>query len=224
MAAGELPPPSNMDSSGLEWLQQYISDALGAAGVAGTGQKVDVVGESLGATAALIFAATNPERCGRVVIVSPFGLGHSVIGSPATSSELATHLTGLLSSSPTDFISGLQALTDSPPHESAITDYVGRILPVLSSFHLSRPTMATLANPDPDRRRYTDLLLRSVKAPVLILSGRQDPFIGLDELFFIGRRLRNAELRVLDKCGHLPSIDSPRRFQTVVSSFLKSGR
>ena len=62
--------------------------------------------------------------------------------------------------------------------------------------------------------------LRRVKAKTLVLWGRQD---GLVPQVY-GERWRDlipgARLEVLDRCGHLPAIETPERFAEAVLRFL----
>jgi pimeloyl-ACP methyl ester carboxylesterase len=62
--------------------------------------------------------------------------------------------------------------------------------------------------------------LRRVRAPTLVVWGRQD---GITPLPY-GERYRDlipgARLAVLDRCGHLPSLEQPHELVRVIGEFL----
>lgn len=63
--------------------------------------------------------------------------------------------------------------------------------------------------------------LHKVTIPVLLIWGKQDaitpPFVGeaFEEL------LPNAELHLIDQCGHAPMMERPQEFNRIVDSFLE---
>ena len=62
--------------------------------------------------------------------------------------------------------------------------------------------------------------LASVKAPTLVVWGRQDAIVPLEcgELYQQG--IGGAQLKVIDQCGHSPQNEKPQEFHRHVSSFL----
>ena len=63
-------------------------------------------------------------------------------------------------------------------------------------------------------------LLRRFHAPVLVVSGRQDP---LDPGMAYETHLafRNSRLRLIDRCGHFPWFEQPKQFFSIVREFLE---
>lgn len=66
--------------------------------------------------------------------------------------------------------------------------------------------------------RHDDL--RAVRQPVQLVWGRDDDWTGLDSAFFLLRRLRTVQLRVIPSCGHLVSLEAPRVLGRIVQTFL----
>ena len=63
--------------------------------------------------------------------------------------------------------------------------------------------------------------LDSVRAPTLIVHGRQDP-IPLESSEAAARAMR-CELVVLDDCGHVPYVEQPEQLFGAINTFLESG-
>jgi pimeloyl-ACP methyl ester carboxylesterase len=66
--------------------------------------------------------------------------------------------------------------------------------------------------------------MRTVKAPTLILWGKYDELAGPPER--TGQRLQSdiqgSRLVVIDNAGHLPQLEQPDQFNSLVSEFLKA--
>jgi len=63
-------------------------------------------------------------------------------------------------------------------------------------------------------------LLRGVDTPTLLVWGRDDGIIPLNALQLYQRAIKGAQLRVLDKCGHMPEMERPEEFVKAVLDFL----
>src|SRR5262249_8438549 len=62
--------------------------------------------------------------------------------------------------------------------------------------------------------------LERVTQPVLVVWGRQDRLVPLGRSRGLLARIPHADLRVLDRCGHLPMLEQPAAFNGVVADFL----
>jgi len=60
----------------------------------------------------------------------------------------------------------------------------------------------------------------SIKAPTLIIWGKQDRFLPLIHASEAEKRLPNAEVYIIDKCGHCPQFEHPEAFNGRVLEFL----
>lgn len=70
-----------------------------------------------------------------------------------------------------------------------------------------------------DRRDQTDLL-PGLKAPTLVLAGREDALIPPSEAETMAKAVPGSRLRILDRVGHLLPIEDPIRFQEILEKFL----
>ncbi len=63
-------------------------------------------------------------------------------------------------------------------------------------------------------------LLKRVKAPSLILWGRQDALVPLNCGELYHQALAGSTLKVLENCGHIPQMEKPKEFSDIVIEFL----
>ncbi len=63
--------------------------------------------------------------------------------------------------------------------------------------------------------------LARVTQPVLLIWGREDRLVPLRRSERLLRRLPQARLHVLERCGHLPMLEQPTAFNRAVAGFLR---
>jgi pimeloyl-ACP methyl ester carboxylesterase len=64
--------------------------------------------------------------------------------------------------------------------------------------------------------------LEEIEVPTLIVWGRNDRVVPVPAALSYEKRIgNNAELVIFDRCGHVPQIERPVRFNRVVEGFLK---
>lgn len=61
---------------------------------------------------------------------------------------------------------------------------------------------------------------REIDVPALLLWGREDPVVPLSTGQRLVRDLRDARLRILERCGHLPHEERPTESFTILRDFL----
>ncbi len=170
--------------------------------------RVDLVGWSTGGFSALLTAATYPDRIRRVVSISGFARG---VWSGALG-----RLQCLATSTATRWIVSrmLRAASQRPTLFERAMDQLcagrrGRKIPEGSRSPL---ISEGLRNHDLDEVvgsmasiRGFDITeqLRSVKCPVLVMSGTKDPIIPHEEAEHLASNLQIHELYRLEDCGHL---------------------
>ena len=62
--------------------------------------------------------------------------------------------------------------------------------------------------------------LETLSTPTLVITGREDIRAGLEQHQAGVARMPDARLHVYDRCGHLPSLEHPERFNADVLAFL----
>jgi pimeloyl-ACP methyl ester carboxylesterase len=63
--------------------------------------------------------------------------------------------------------------------------------------------------------------LAQVTVPTLIIWGREDRYFPVAHAQAAHKRIRNSQLCILEKCGHIPQLEKPEEFQRIVVDFLK---
>ncbi len=79
-------------------------------------------------------------------------------------------------------------------------------------------TLRQLYGPDLDRMSPH---YREIKCPALVLHGRKDPLIRLRSGERLARELPNADLKVLQHCGHFPQEEEPGPVAALLLDFLQ---
>jgi pimeloyl-ACP methyl ester carboxylesterase len=59
--------------------------------------------------------------------------------------------------------------------------------------------------------------------PTLVLWGLSDRIFPAQQARNAAARLRNGRLEILPRCGHLPHVERPDAFATIVDRFLADG-
>ncbi|HEY8694567.1 MAG TPA: alpha/beta hydrolase [Chloroflexota bacterium] len=62
--------------------------------------------------------------------------------------------------------------------------------------------------------------LRRIPVPTLVVWGKQDKLIPLSHGELYAERIHGATLAVIDECGHLPPVEQPEKFASIVGDFL----
>jgi pimeloyl-ACP methyl ester carboxylesterase len=73
-----------------------------------------------------------------------------------------------------------------------------------------------------DRNDWLNGTLARAHMPVLIVWGKQDVLIPLEYATALQAEFPDAELEVLDGCGHVPMADCPEAFDRVFLEFLNA--
>ncbi|MBI4574714.1 MAG: alpha/beta fold hydrolase [Planctomycetes bacterium] len=186
-----------------------LADALGLhAGGVGPA----LVGHSLGGMVALELALARPEAFPRLALIS----SSACLGQLALSRHAARVADRLLATGRVPaFLKGW-VVSLGLVHPSAPTEVRRRI------------REAILAVPDPVARsclrglRHLDLRgrLSEVRAPTLVVVGRQDLCAGPRHSRLLAAGISGARLEVLEACGHFPMLERPEALLRLLADFL----
>lgn len=59
-----------------------------------------------------------------------------------------------------------------------------------------------------------------LQAPAIIIACRQDQIMPLENVAYSAELMPNCQVRWIDKCGHLPMVESPAHFMAILRNFL----
>ena len=171
-------------------------------------RRASVVGVSLGGWIAAEIAIRYPERIDRLVLADAFGLWLDEYPIPDFVPSIAdpAALRPLVFADPKGPMADL-LLPTKPSDEVRAT--IARA--AAATARLGAP--AGMYDPKLVRR------LRRATCPALVVWGDRDPLLPLAYAEAWRDRLPNAELQVLQNCGHLPHFEQEDRFVETVTEF-----
>lgn len=191
-------------------LVEFLDGFCKKAGI----QKATLVGNSLGGWVAASFAHAHPNKVERLVLVGAAGFWPKQPGI----AELSRQQLNILS------VSSLAAYRETMRwmlyDESILTD---ELVEQAYAAQLTRKDAYTIDRFIESVLRGEDRLdgkLKQIKAPTLVIWGRQDeatpPAIG--EAFV--REIPGAQAAFLDRCGHMPQWECHAAFNAALRKFL----
>lgn len=189
-----------------------LIDALGI-------DKVHLVGNSLGGASALNFALEYPGQLGRLILMGPAGMGHS-----------------LMQPNPQEGIKKMIQLYAAPSYEHLL-ELLGVFVydPSLISEELRK---GRWDNIDRSRAHLENFLastklisfdswdvsarVKDIPHKTLVVWGRDDRFVPLDNGLKLINSMPDAQLHIFSKCGHWAQWEHAEDFNRLVLSFLKN--
>ncbi|HEY94418.1 MAG TPA: alpha/beta fold hydrolase [Dehalococcoidia bacterium] len=183
-----------------------------------------LIGNSLGGGITLQFAIQFPDRTEKIVLVNSVGLGRelALILRLSTLPLIGEYLTrpyrkGTVRLLLKRCVYDPEVLTD----EIIEYTYQHAIRPGAHKCFLS--TLRWVSNVNGQRTKNVNSILNnlaSLSSPTLILWGKQDRMIPVSHAYVAEKSIPNAELHILDPCGHSPQIERPEEFKDLVLNFL----
>ncbi len=198
---------------GLERWTAHLLSFLQAVGI----KRAHLVGNSMGAAVALAAAVTHPEIVDRLVLMGPMGVTFPI-------TEGLDAVWGY-----TPSISNMKRLLAifTYDHDRFVTDELAGLRYKASMRPGMQESFSSMF-PQPRQRGVDSLAacedrLRELRAPTLIVHGREDQVIPLISSQKLLRVLDNAQLHVFGHCGHWTQIEHPKAFNRLVRDFLTGG-
>jgi 4,5:9,10-diseco-3-hydroxy-5,9,17-trioxoandrosta-1(10),2-diene-4-oate hydrolase len=181
-------------------------------------EKTHLLGNSMGAAAAVHFSLDHPERVERLVLMGPPGV--NVIGP--LPSEGRKRLNEFVKSPSRE---GMRAWIETMVFDSKIvTDQLvdermaNAIQPGVNE--TAARIFDSLEDP-----RFADAtpnwaLTHKLRQPTLVTWGRDDRMVPLEVGLMPFRRMPNAELHIFSRCGHWAQVERKDEFERLVLEFL----
>ncbi len=196
------PRPEWLD--GIDDLVYFCLELMDNLGI----ESLPVVGESLGGWLAAEVAAHHPERVERLALLAPIGL-----------EILEERYADIFSMNPHELA---EVLFHDPARAREFFP-ADPDLEFIAEAYSDRTTFARLCwttsytNPKLGERLYR------VKAPTLLLWGDSDGIVPIAYAERWRELLPDAELKVIERCGHAVTLDCGEKAAELVTSFLASG-
>ncbi len=201
--------------------------------------KLDLLAHSAGTLVAQAWAAGEPGRVGRLVLVTPSG---RLQGSDR--SDVADRIAARRAEPwYAEAREAMDALDDAPPAQRPAL--MRAIRPFLYArwdercrthaesaerqtsrraelgFHVPDGAASAAGAPAADAAIVAGL--PSVEAEVLVVAGEQDALTGVQAAYDVAACFAHGEVVVLEAAGHFPWVDAPKAFRAVVGGFLSRG-
>lgn len=214
-----------IDDYSLHFAGEFMAAFLDSQGV----ERASLVGNSLGGAVSLQFAVQYPHRLEKLILVSSAGLGRELHPSFRL---LTVPLWGELMAWVWGSGVGTRLTLRSIVYDAQVIkdEFVNEMVE-LARLPEAKETLLTVARTGVDlmgqnMRLLEPLLCRlpEIEVPTLIIWGAQDPIIPVAHAHIAHQMIRNSQLHIFDRCGHLPQIEKPEEFNQVVLNFLESSR
>jgi pimeloyl-ACP methyl ester carboxylesterase len=185
-------------------------------------KKAILVGNSAGGGVAVAFALEYPERVADLILVDPgvgggYGPQFPAWALPLMWSPQMRHLGPLMMR---DYQESLPRTIERGWYDSSkLTDEIRqKHLQVLQTRNWDRAFYElTFAPAYPELRP----LLPNLRAPVLIVAGREDRLIRSWYFEIVAAEIPDAELKFIPACGHVPQEECPEPFMKIVLEYLE---
>ena len=188
-------------------------------------ERATLVGHSLGGGIAMQFAYQFPEITERLVLVSSGGLGPEVNpilrAAALPGADLFIAATAGMGEKVGNAIG--RAMTAVGIRPGLDLAEVARGYTELAEPQRRRAFLATLRSVVGTRGQRvsaSDRLYLAEEVPVLIVWGARDPIIPVRHGEQAHRTLPGSQLEIFEGAGHLPQLEQPGRFVTVLERFL----
>lgn len=182
-------------------------------------EKADIVGNSMGGSAALYFAFTYPEATRRIVVVDPacykqrFPLLLWAVKAP-----LLGRISEIFMGRTTAKMVLKQVYADSKKITDDMVEAYAMPLSLTGGKRAFRMSTKRLLPEDYDR---VISAYKQIKAPALVVWGEKDGWISPDMGRRLAKDLPNARLTIMKDCGHMPMEECPQGFNKLLAGFLK---
>lgn len=176
-----------------------------------------VLGSSTGGTVALDMALTRRDRVTRLVIgsceASTGGDAPLLAPSPSEVSRLFQECQANLADK-----DRIQRMLDALVHDA--TRLPDGLADAMYELRVTEPEHSETWGRSESVPRSNLADLRTLDVPTLVIHGRQDRMVPLEQALRLAGGLPSADLVVLERCGHWPAFERPDAFTRFALSFL----
>ena len=195
----------------LSGVMRALMDALGI-------ERAHFVGNSMGGQVAIKLAIDAPERVGRMVLVAPAPIGHSVFAPMPTETVrmIADYYAGEGPS-----LEKMRLLMRSLVYDpGSLSEELIR-----ERYQASIEPEVIAANRGPHwAHQSLEHELDRARCPILLVWGQDDRASPLDHGLVMLRKMAQARLHVFARCGHSVQLEYPEEFNRLALDFLADRR
>ena len=204
----------------LAKLAEILPDFLDALGVT---EPVAVVGNSLGGAVAMTFAAAHPDRVTSLVLADSAGFGAEVTMvlrllaiRPVAAALIRPNPKNSARTVSSLFYDKTLATDARIRHSFALSQRKAHAQTLLDLAH----DLGTFRGVSPEWRASLLEAVERLGIPTLIVWGDHDHILSSAHLRAAASALPHAESHLFEKTGHMPQIERPDEFASLVEDFL----
>lgn len=177
-------------------------------------QKASIVGNSLGGWTAMAFALAHPEKVDRLVLVDSAGYSPARLGTPKLAREVMMGL------NPSTLEGERQLLQLILYNKKMVTPAFAEQAFAAKMRKGDGYTINQFIDSIIRDEDYLDGKLAAIKAPTLVLWGKQDMLTPVTGATALSQDIAGSELVILDHCGHVPQIECAEPTNAALLKFL----
>ncbi|MFC4055919.1 alpha/beta fold hydrolase [Actinomadura syzygii] len=183
-----------------------LVDALGL-------EKVVLVGNSMGGMYSLRMAQLRPELIEGIILMGSGGMP----GLEPTPEliKLITYFDDPTVEAMADLL--IQFVHDKGAFGDTVEKVAAERMPIVRRPWIEAGHRAMFG---PEMLSFTPDDLAKIDFPTLVVHGRQDVIVPLECSYYLAEHLPQADLYVINECGHWTQIEQAARFQAIVRTFL----
>jgi pimeloyl-ACP methyl ester carboxylesterase len=177
-------------------------------------EKATLVGNSFGGWAAAAFAIAHPQKVDKLALVS--AAGYSAKGWAR--GETLKELYPVLNPSTTADMKRLFELIfydDAIATDASVVPYFTKKLKTGDGYTINSFIESILRSED-----FIDDKVKAIKAPTLVIWGREDELNSLAMGEAFARDISGAQKVIIEQCGHVPHIEKAPAFNSALLKFL----
>jgi pimeloyl-ACP methyl ester carboxylesterase len=219
---GESESPGDVEHFGPRdaFYPRFVGALLDELGVA----SAHLVGSSIGGAVAYTEAVTQPARIRSLALVAGGGVGTEVALFLRLCTLPGMPLVARVFGSPAQARSVLRScFYDARRIPEALYDEAERYgYPSFGEFVNALRSGVTIGGVKPSVRDYWVAQAPRYRGPVLVIWGKQDAVLPVAAAEAARDVMPQAELQLIDRCGHLPMIERTDAFLAALLPFLES--
>lgn len=192
----------------------YLSGVIRAFMDALDLERAHFVGNSMGAQVAIKLAIDTPDRVGRMVLVAPAPIAHSVFGPmPTETVRMIAEYYGGAGPSLEKMRLLMRSLVYDPASLSEAL--------IRERYEASIDPEVLAVNTGPHwAHQSLEHELDKARCPTLLVWGQDDRASPLDHALVMLRKMPQAHLHVFARCGHSVQLEHPEAFNRLALDFL----
>lgn len=199
---------------------RFVRALLDALGI----ERAHIVGNSMGGAIAYTAAVTAPERTRSLVFVAGGGVGNEVALFLRVCTLPGVLLVARVFGKPDSARDVLRTCFYDPRRipEKLSDEAVRYGYPSFGEFVSALRSGVTIRGVKPALREFWVAQATRYRGPALVIWGRQDAVLPVHHAAEVPRLMPQAEVRLIDDCGHLPMIERTDEFLGALLPFLEA--